>query len=78
MNATSLVALGVGVPEAMAVRDALAWLQKGIGDTLGSLVLILGFGAMLGNLLTGLAWAVVEAIHASPVHSLLRHNLPRS
>lgn len=47
-----LVALGVGVAEGMAVKDALASLQKGIGDTLGSLVLILGFGAMLGNLLS--------------------------
>lgn len=47
-----LVALGVGLGEGMAVKDALASLQKGIGDTLGSLVLILGFGAMLGNLLS--------------------------
>ncbi|MCJ8167340.1 gluconate:H+ symporter [Pontibacter sp. E15-1] len=47
-----LVALGVGLAEGMAVQDALASLQKGIGDTLGSLVLILGFGAMLGNLLS--------------------------
>jgi Gnt-I system high-affinity gluconate transporter/Gnt-II system L-idonate transporter len=47
-----LVALGVGVAEGMAVRDVLVSLQKGIGDTLGSLVLILGFGAMLGNLLS--------------------------
>ncbi len=47
-----LVALGVGLAEGMAVKEALASLQKGIGDTLGSLVLILGFGAMLGNLLS--------------------------
>ncbi len=47
-----LVALGVGVAEGMAVTEALASVQKGIGDTLGSLALILGFGAMLGNLVS--------------------------
>lgn len=47
-----LVALGIGVAEGMAVSDALASVQKGIGDTLGSLALILGFGAMLGNLVS--------------------------
>ncbi|WP_242916969.1 gluconate:H+ symporter [Pontibacter liquoris] len=47
-----LVALGIGVAEGMDVNAALASVQKGIGDTLGSLALILGFGAMLGNLLS--------------------------
>jgi len=47
-----LVALGIGVAEGMPVGDALVSVQKGIGDTLGSLALILGFGAMLGNLVS--------------------------
>ncbi|MCC9166257.1 gluconate:H+ symporter [Pontibacter harenae] len=47
-----VVALGIGIAEGMAVRDVLASVQKGVGDTLGSLVLILGFGAMLGNLVS--------------------------
>ncbi|PRY05693.1 gluconate permease GntT [Pontibacter ummariensis] len=47
-----LVALGVGIAEGMPVKDALESVQKGVGDTLGSLVLILGFGAMLGNLIS--------------------------
>ncbi|WP_347158094.1 gluconate:H+ symporter [Pontibacter chitinilyticus] len=47
-----LVALGVGVAEGMPVLQALASVQKGISDTLGSLTLILGFGAMLGNLVS--------------------------
>ncbi|MCC9134819.1 gluconate:H+ symporter [Pontibacter silvestris] len=47
-----LVSLGIGITEGMAVNQVLVSVQKGIGDTLGSLVLILGFGAMLGNLMS--------------------------
>ncbi|QCR23179.1 gluconate:H+ symporter [Pontibacter sp. SGAir0037] len=47
-----LVSIGVGIAEGMAVKDVLVSVQKGLGDTLGSLVLILGFGAMLGSLVS--------------------------
>ncbi|MBF9252730.1 gluconate permease [Pontibacter sp. 172403-2] len=52
LMALVLVALGIGVAEGMTVSEALASVQKGMGDTLGSLALILGFGAMLGNLVS--------------------------
>lgn len=45
-----LVCLFVGVVEGLSITDTLAAIQTGIGDTLGSLVIILGFGAMLGKL----------------------------
>ena len=45
-----IVSLGVGVAEGMSLSEAVASLQTGIGSTLGQLVLILGFGAMLGKL----------------------------
>ena len=41
-----LVAMGVG----MSVKDAVESIQKGIGSTMGILVPVLGFGAMLGKL----------------------------
>jgi Gnt-I system high-affinity gluconate transporter len=45
-----LVALFVGVAEGLPALKTVGAIQKGIGDTLGSLVMILGFGAMLGKL----------------------------
>ncbi|MEO0470240.1 MAG: gluconate:H+ symporter [Bacteroidota bacterium] len=45
-----LVALFVGVCEGMPVLKSIAAIQTGIGNTLSSLVMILGFGAMLGKL----------------------------
>jgi gluconate transporter len=47
-----LVALGLGLAEGMTAKAAITSVQKGVGDTLGSLALILGFGAMLGNLIS--------------------------
>jgi len=47
-----LVALGLGLAQGMTAKDALLSVQNGVGDTLGSLALILGFGAMLGNLIS--------------------------
>ncbi|TAK38514.1 MAG: gluconate permease [Saprospiraceae bacterium] len=44
------VALGIGVAIGMQVMEVVTTIEKGIGDTLGSLALILGFGAMLGSL----------------------------
>ncbi|WP_442899745.1 gluconate transporter [Gilliamella sp. App2-1] len=46
-----LVALSVGVMEGMPVMDVVKSIKNGVGGTLGSLALIMGFGAMLGKLL---------------------------
>ena len=45
-----IVSLLVGVAEGMPVNEVVISVQNGVGSTLGSLSLILGFGAMLGNL----------------------------
>lgn len=47
-----LVALGLGIAEGMTVKATITSVQNGVGSTLGSLALILGFGAMLGNLIS--------------------------
>lgn len=45
-----IVALLVGLAEGMKIGDALFAVTEGLGGTLGSLALILAFGAMLGKL----------------------------
>jgi Gnt-I system high-affinity gluconate transporter len=45
-----LVCLFVGITGGLSVTQAVTSIQTGIGDTLSSLVIILGFGAMLGKL----------------------------
>ncbi len=45
-----LVCLFVGISGGLSVTDTVAAIQTGIGNTLSSLVIILGFGAMLGKL----------------------------
>ena len=45
-----IVALGVGLAEGMEPLAVVEAIKKGIGGTLGFLVLILGLGAMLGKL----------------------------
>ncbi len=45
-----LVSLGLGIALGMPMDTISAAIQKGIGGTLGFLVVILGFGAMLGKL----------------------------
>ncbi len=45
-----IVSLGVALAEGMALNEAVLSIEKGIGDTLGILVMILGLGAMLGKL----------------------------
>ena len=42
--------LAVGLAEGMPLDKAIVSIQTGIGDTLGYLVIIIGFGAMLGKL----------------------------
>lgn len=46
-----LVALVVGVLQGMPVNSVIVSIKSGVGGTLGSLALIMGFGAMLGKLL---------------------------
>ncbi len=45
-----LVSIGLGIACGMDIHRISAAIQKGIGNTLGPLVIILGFGAMLGKL----------------------------
>ena len=45
-----LVCLFVGISGGLTVTESINAIEKGIGGTLGSLVIILGFGAMLGKL----------------------------
>ena len=45
-----LVSLAVGIAEGMPIANVITSIQNGVGSTLGSLALIIGFGAMLGNL----------------------------
>ena len=46
-----LVALAVGIAQGMPVDKVIGSIKAGVGGTLGSLALIMGFGAMLGKLL---------------------------
>lgn len=46
-----LVSLGVALADGMSPADSVNAIQKGVGDTLGSLALILGLGSMLGALI---------------------------
>lgn len=45
-----LVSIGLGIAVGMDIQHISASITKGIGNTLGPLVIILGFGAMLGKL----------------------------
>jgi len=46
-----LVSLGVGFGLGMPLLEVVHSIKGGVGDTLGHLALVLGFGAMLGKLL---------------------------
>lgn len=48
--AFTIVSIFVGVTSGMQLSEVVSSFQEGIGETLGFLVLILGFGAMLGKL----------------------------
>lgn len=45
-----VVSFLVGIAEGMNPADLIKSIEQGIGNTLGSLIMILGFGAMLGKL----------------------------
>jgi Gnt-I system high-affinity gluconate transporter len=47
-----IVSLVVGLGEGMNLNNAVVSLENGIGSTMGSLVLILSFGSMLGKLVS--------------------------
>lgn len=59
-----LVAAVVGFAEGMGAQDVLHSIQNGIGGTLGGLAMILGFGAMLGRLIsdTGAAQRIATTL----------------
>ena len=45
-----IVTIGIGIGQGMKLDVIVNSIEKGIGNTLGFLVLILGLGAMLGKL----------------------------
>lgn len=47
-----IVSLLVALAEGMSVGDAVVSIQNGIGSTMGFIVMILGFGAMLGKMVS--------------------------
>ncbi len=59
-----LVSIGLGLASGMSVVDMSASIRKGIGGTLGDLVLIIGFGAMLGRIVadSGAARRITEVL----------------
>jgi Gnt-I system high-affinity gluconate transporter len=61
-----LVALGIGIFQGMPLDQLVGSLEKGIGNILGFLVMILGFGAMLGKLVaeSGAAQRITEGLVA--------------
>ena len=46
-----IVAVAVGVVQGLPVGEVVAAVERGMGDTLGSLAMVLGFGAVLGKLI---------------------------
>ncbi len=59
-----LVSIGIGLGVGMSISDISSALQKGIGGTLGFLVIILGCGAMLGKLVadSGAAQRIADTL----------------
>ncbi len=59
-----IICIGLGLASGMEVTAVGQAIKKGIGDTLGDLVLIVGFGAMLGKLVaeSGAAQRITDAI----------------
>ena len=59
-----VVTLFVGLSMGLPLNETVEALKKGIGDTLGLLVLILGFGAMLGRIIadSGAAQRITHAL----------------
>lgn len=68
-----LVSLAVGITEGMPLNTVVGSIEKGIGDTLGFLVMILGLGAMLGKLVADSGAA--QRITSSLVRSFGKKNI---
>jgi Gnt-I system high-affinity gluconate transporter len=47
-----IVSLLVAIAEGMSIGDAVTSIEKGLGNTMGFIVMILGFGAMLGKMVS--------------------------
>jgi len=47
-----IVSLLVAIAEGMNIGDAVVSIEKGLGNTMGFIIMILGFGAMLGKLVS--------------------------
>jgi Gnt-I system high-affinity gluconate transporter len=62
-----IVALGVGAVQGLPFAASVEAIQRGIGGTLSSLVIILGFGAMLGKLVadSGAAQRITQRLVAA-------------
>jgi len=59
-----IVAIGIGIAQGMDLGLVMKTIQKGIGSTLGYLALVLGFGAMLGEIIaqTGAARQIADKL----------------
>ena len=59
-----LVSIGLGLASGLDITRIIAAIQKGIGSIMGSLVIILGFGAMLGRLIadSGAAQQITQSL----------------
>ncbi len=59
-----IVSIGLGLATGMDIHQISGAMQKGIGNILGSLVIILGFGAMLGKLVadSGAAQRIMRSL----------------
>ncbi|HXB94290.1 MAG TPA: gluconate:H+ symporter [Puia sp.] len=59
-----LVCIGVGLACGLDIHRIIDAIQKGIGNIMGSLVIILGFGAMLGKLIadSGAAQQITQSL----------------
>jgi len=62
-----IVTLFVGLSMGLSLDDTVEAMKQGIGDTLGLLVLILGFGAMLGRIIadSGAAQRITKSLIAA-------------
>ncbi|MFT4566862.1 MAG: Gnt-I system high-affinity gluconate transporter [Saprospiraceae bacterium] len=69
-----VVSIGIGLGVGMPILDISAALQKGIGSTLGFLVIILGCGAMLGKLVadSGAAQRISDSLIALFPHKYIQ------
>src|SRR5690606_37707785 len=68
-----IASLAVGIAEGMPVMEVVGSIQRGVGDTLGHLALILGFGAMLGKIVADSGAA--QRITANLIKTFGRRNI---